>query len=82
MGIGAGWNYLATKAVGKIAKEHFIARSKEIDENMTANEPHRSQKENNAMSVIDRISQGWDAVKNGANQKSPNLFYNRNQEIW
>ena len=24
--IGAGWNYIATKAVGKIAKKHFISR--------------------------------------------------------
>lgn len=30
MGIGSGWNYLSTRAVGKVARKHFIARAKEI----------------------------------------------------
>ena len=30
MGIGSGWNYFSTRAIGKITKKHFIARAKEI----------------------------------------------------
>lgn len=30
MGIGSSWNYLATKAVGKIAKKHLVARAAEL----------------------------------------------------
>jgi uncharacterized protein (DUF697 family) len=30
MGIGGGWNYFTTRAVGRIARNHFIARAKEI----------------------------------------------------
>jgi hypothetical protein len=30
MGIGGSWNYFSTRAVGKIAGNHFIARAKEI----------------------------------------------------
>jgi uncharacterized protein (DUF697 family) len=30
MGIGGGWNYFTTRAVGRIARNHFIAKAKEI----------------------------------------------------
>lgn len=33
IGIGSGWNYLATRAVGKIAKTHFIKRKNEMHKN-------------------------------------------------
>jgi len=28
--VGSGWNYLTTKAVGKIARQHFLSTTKEI----------------------------------------------------
>ncbi len=31
VGIGAGWNYLSTKAVGKLALRHFRARAKALE---------------------------------------------------
>ena len=31
MGIGGVWNYFATKAVGKIARKHFLARMSEME---------------------------------------------------
>ena len=30
IGVGFGWNYLATKTVGKIARKHFLSRTKEV----------------------------------------------------
>ncbi len=30
IGIGAGWNYVTTRAVGKIAKKHFLQRRNEL----------------------------------------------------
>jgi hypothetical protein len=30
VGIGAGWNYLSTRAVGRLAQRHFRARAKAL----------------------------------------------------
>lgn len=32
VGIGAGWNYMSTRAVGRIAKRHFTQREREVNE--------------------------------------------------
>ena len=31
IGIGAGWNYLATKTVTKVARKHLLARLAEMN---------------------------------------------------
>lgn len=33
IGIGTGWNYVSTRAVGKIAKKHFLQRRNELNGN-------------------------------------------------
>lgn len=33
LGIGAGWNYLSTRSVGKIARKHFLKRRTELNRN-------------------------------------------------